>query len=84
MGSGRITQYKTKQKGDRDYTDESLESLNISSRYRIQSLKEAPTKGLQPQLTKGWAVTEKLLDSLQLLLIAIYPAIVRLGSGTVT
>ena len=34
----------------------------------------------QPQFTKGWAVTEEMIASLQLLLIATYPAIVRLGS----
>ena len=37
-------------------------------------------KGPQTQLTKGWAVTGEALNSLQLLLIATYPAIVRLRS----
>ena len=45
-------------------------------------LKKVPAKGPQPQVTKGWAATEEVLDSFQLLLIATYPAIVRLGSGT--
>ena len=33
-----------------------------------------------PQPTKGWAVTEKVFDSLQFLLIATCSAIVQLGS----
>ena len=61
-------------------TNESAQSLNNDSRYRIQTSKEALSKGTQPQLIKGWAVTEEVLDSLQLLLIATYPAIIRLGS----
>ena len=44
--------------------------------------KKDPPKGGQPQVTEGWAATEEVLDSFQLLLIATYPAIVRLGSGT--
>ena len=55
-----------------------MEILDVSSRHRIQTLKEAPAKGPQP--TKSWAVTVEVLDSFQLLLIATYPAIVRLGS----
>ena len=38
--------------------------------FQIQTPKEVPAKGPQPQPTKGWAVTEEVLDSLQLLLIA--------------
>ena len=52
-----------------------MKSLDIGCRHRIQTLKEASAKGPQPQLTKSWAVTEQVLDSLQFLLIAIYPAI---------
>ena len=46
----------------------------------FKHFKAAPAKDLQPQLTKDWIVTEEVPDSLQLLLIATYPAIVRLGS----
>ena len=56
------------------------ESLDICSRHRIQILKEAASKGHQTQFTKGWSVTEEVLGSLQLFLIATYPAIYRLGS----
>ena len=68
MASGGITEIKTK-KGEGDYTDErsqatneSVKTLDIGSLHRIQTLKEAPAKG--PQLTKGWAVIEEMLDSL--------------------
>ena len=47
-----------------------MESLYIGVRYRIQTLKEAFVKCSQPQLTKGWAVTIEVLDSVQILLIA--------------
>ena len=46
-----------------------MKSLDIGSRHRIQILKEAPAKGLQPQSAKGRTVTEEVFDSLQLLLI---------------
>ena len=55
-----------------------MESLDVGSRERIQVLKEGPAKA--PQFINDWAFTEKVFDSLQLLLIATYPAIVRLGS----
>ena len=45
-------------------TNESVESFDIDSRYRIQTLKEAPVKGPQTQLTKSWAVTEEVLECL--------------------
>ena len=57
-----------------------MESLYAGSRHRIQILQEVPAKSLQPQSTKHWTVTEVVFASLQLLLIARYPAIVRLGS----
>ena len=57
-----------------------MESLDIGSRHSIQTLKEALAKGLQSQPTKGWAVTDMVLDSLQHLLIAKYHTIFRLGS----
>ena len=57
-----------------------MDSLDVSSRQKIQTLKEASAKGLQPQPTKGWAVTEEVFDSLQLLLITRYRAIVLLLS----
>ena len=57
-----------------------MQSLDLGSRDRVQTLKEVPAKGLQPQPTKGWTVTEELFNCLQLLLIATYPAIVRLES----
>ena len=60
---------KTKRR-ERDYidealalgTNESVESLDIGSRYRIQILKEAPAKSTQPQLIRGWAVSEEHLN----------------------
>ena len=55
-----------------------MESLYIGSRHSFQNLKEENAKGLQPQPSKGWTVTEEVIDSLQLLLIATYPT--RLGS----
>ena len=55
-----------------------MKGLDIGSRHIIQTLKEASAKSPQPQLSKCWTVTENLLDSLQLLLITIYLAIVRL------
>ena len=86
-----------------------MESLDVVSRHRIQTLKEATAKGPPP--VKGWVVQrrrsttsdrkitrkngwdlkqilrvlnllrpEEVLDSLQLLLSATYPAIVRVGS----
>ena len=59
-------------------------NLDVGSPHKIQTLKEDTAKDPQPQLTKGWAVTGEVLESLQLLLIAIYPAIVWLGSATAT
>ena len=53
-----------------------MKTLYAGSRHRIQTLKEAPAKGLQPQPTKGWAVTEEVLDNVQHLLTATHPAIV--------
>ena len=81
MGSGHRPN-KTK-RGEREYSDEaneSVESLDVVSRHRIQILKEATAMGPQSQFTKGWAATEEMFNSLQLLLIATYPAIVRLCS----
>ena len=46
-----------------------METLDVSSLHRIQTLTEAPAKGHLP--TMGRAVPEELLDSLQLL-ISIY------------
>ena len=46
----------------------------------FKSLKKPLPTCPQPQLTKGLAVTEKMLDSLQLFLVVAYPAIVQLGS----
>ena len=69
--------------GERYYIDESLALLNYLKpvmnlwKVLISALEEASAKGPQPQLTKGWEVKEELLNSLQLLLIATYPAIVR-------
>ena len=66
------------------YTDEALALLNYfkllmnlwrALRHTIQTIKEAPAKCPQHQLTKGWAVIEEVLNSLQLLLIATYSAI---------
>ena len=85
MGKGK---WETK-KRERDCTDEALALPNhlkllmnlwIGYRHRIQTLKEAPAKGPQAQLTKGWTATEDVLDSFELLLIATYPSIVRLNS----
>ena len=45
-----------------------MESLGVDSRHRIQALREGLAKGSQPQPTKGWAVTEKVFDSLQFIL----------------
>ena len=50
-------------------TNESVESLDVASRNRIQTLKEAPANG--SQFTIGWEVTEEVLESLQIILIAI-------------
>ena len=36
-----------------------MKSLHVGSRHKIQTLKEAPAKGLQPQSTKGWIDTEE-------------------------
>ena len=59
MGSGGITQTKTKKKGESNYADETLtlfnhhkplknlESLNVGSPHKIQTLKEAPATGCQ-------------------------------------
>ena len=57
-----------------------MENLIVGSGYRIQILKEAPAEGSQPQLTKNWEFTEEDVDSLQILIITTYPAIVRLES----
>ena len=57
-----------------------MESLDVGSRYIIQAPKETPAKGSQPQLTKGWAVTEKMPGSFQILLIETYPTVARLES----
>ena len=54
------------------------------SYHRSQIRNEPSAKGPQLQLTKGWAVTEKMLDSLQLLRIETYPAIDRPGSPSAT
>ena len=74
MGSEGIT--STSQPSQ--VTNETVKSLDVGSRHKFQSLKEAPAKGPQP--TKDWAVTEEEIDSFQLLLIATYPTIFRLGS----
>ena len=79
MVRGGITQTKREISQQALDINEAMESLNVGFRHRIQTLKKTSDKG--PQLTKGWAVTEMVLDNLQLLLIATYPAIVRLGSA---
>ena len=56
-----------------------MESFDVGSLHRIQILKKATTKGPQPKFTKDWAVTEEVINSLQLLLIATYDAIDQLG-----
>ena len=53
-------------------------SLDVGSRYRIQTLKKAT--GPKPERAYSWAVADEVRDSLQLLLIATYPTIIRLGS----
>ena len=60
-----------------------MESLDVGSRHRIQTLKETLVKDPHSQPTKGCSVTEKMFDSLQLLLIGTYAARVWRGSGTV-
>ena len=54
--------------------------LYVGSRQKIQIPEEASAKGLQTQPPKDTTVKEEVFDSLQLLLIASYPAIVRQGS----
>ena len=71
-----------------DYNDEAIVLLNhlklLMSLWRalISALDTEfkPSKKPQHQLTKGWAITGKVLDSLQLLFIVTYPVIARLGS----
>ena len=46
-----------------------MESLDVGYWHGIQKFKEVPAKG--PQLTKGWAVTEKVIDSIQVFLILV-------------
>ena len=50
--------------------------ISVGTRHGVQTFEKAPVQGPQP--TKGWAVTEKQFNSFQLLLVATYPAIVRL------
>ena len=69
------TLIKTKQKRE-NANNEFVESLSEQNSKPQRTSRQGP----QPQFTKGWAVTEELLGSLQLLLIATYPAIVRLES----
>ena len=44
-----------------------MKSLDVGSRHRIQNLKEAHAIGLQP--TKDCTITEKMIDSIQLILL---------------
>ena len=77
---------RNKKKGERDYADKALALLKLLMNLwralisaldtEIKSLKEVPAKGPPPQLAKGWAVTEEVLETLQLLIVT-YPAIVR-------
>lgn len=53
---------------------ETMESLDVGSRRRIKTLKETIAKSLKPQPAKGWTVTQEVLYSVQLFLIATYPA----------
>ena len=63
-------------------TNEYVESLDIGSIHRIQTLKKFPCKCLKPQLTNSWSVTEEVLYNFQPLLISTYSAIFRLESET--
>ena len=56
-----------------------METPNIGSRQRVQAFEEA-AHNHDSQPTKGWTVAEEMFDSLALLLIATYPAIVRLAT----
>ena len=57
-----------------------MEILDVGSQHRIQFLKEALANRLQLQPTKDWTITERVFDSLHLLFIATYSALVRLES----
>ena len=57
-----------------------MEALDVGSRHRIQTLQETYGKDPQPHLSKVWVITEEAFDRFQLLLIATYAAVIRLGS----
>ena len=60
-----------------------MESINIGTRQRIQTLEEARPSVSQPtnlQPTKVWLNADEVFDSFQLFIVLTHPGIVRLGS----
>ena len=57
-----------------------MESRNVSSRDRIQTFEEDPAQDSKPESTKSKTIAVEVFDSLQLLVVAIYPAVVWLTS----
>ena len=89
MGSGELPQTKKKNLKGRTrlhWWRSSTSQLSHAANESMESWCQLSTqnsnfgKGYQLQFTKGWVVTEEVLDSLQLVLITTYPAIVRLAS----